>query len=95
MADDSPFDLQKTYRCAINSYRGNGGGNLLTKGAGIKAEDLDKRIVWSTDKDLRYYLMKAIEEADSISPEPLNLWKFVPAAWTEKAKLRDMELLKQ
>ena len=68
---------------------------MLTKGAGIKAEDLDKRIVWSTDKDLRYYLMKAIEEADSISPEPLNLWKFVPAAWTEKAKLRDMELLKQ
>lgn len=95
MADGSPFDLQKTYRCAVNSYRGNGGGELLTKGAGIRADELDKRIVWSTDKDLRYYLMKAIEEADTISPLPLNQWKFVPTEWVKQAQLRDMELLKQ
>lgn len=33
MADGAPFDLNKVYKVALNSYRGNGGGELLTKGA--------------------------------------------------------------
>ena len=32
MADGSPFDFDKVYKVAVNSYRGNGGGDLLTKG---------------------------------------------------------------
>ena len=35
MANGEPFDMNKTYQVAVNSYRGNGGGDLLTKGAGI------------------------------------------------------------
>ena len=50
--------MDKTYKGARNSYRGNGGGELLTKGAGIPQEELKDRIVFSTDKDLRYYLMQ-------------------------------------
>lgn len=94
MADGSPFDLKRTYRCAINSYRGNGGGGLLTEGAHIPAAELPKRIVWSTDKDLRYYLMVGISAMGRIDPTPLNEWKFIPESWTVPAAQRDAKLLK-
>ena len=93
MANGEPFDLNKTYRVAVNSYRGNGGGDLLTKGAGIPKTELAKRIVYSTDKDLRYYLMKRIEEVKVLEPKPLNQWKFIPEEWTVPASIRDYDIL--
>lgn len=93
MANGEPFDLNKTYRVAVNSYRGNGGGDLLTKGAGIPKTELAKRIVYSTDKDLRYYLMKRIEEVKVLDPKPLNQWKFIPEEWAVPASKRDYDIL--
>lgn len=93
LADGTPFDLQKTYKVALNSYRGNGGGDLLTKGAGIPKEELAKRIVFSTEKDLRYYLMQYIREHDVLRPGAMNQWKFIPEEWTVPAAKRDYELL--
>ena len=93
LADGTPFDLDRTYTVAVNSYRGNGGGDLLTKGAGIPKEELASRIVFSTDKDLRYYLMKRIEELGTLDPHPLNQWRFVPEEWVKPAAERDREVL--
>mgnify|MGYP002976768954 FL=1 len=93
MADGKPFELDRQYKVAVNSYRGNGGGDLLTKGAGIPKAELSKRIVFSTDKDLRYYLMKRIEELKVLDPKPLNQWKFIPEEWTVPAAQRDYKLL--
>lgn len=93
MADGTPFDLNKTYKVALNSYRGNGGGELLTKGAGISQDALKERIISSTDKDLRYYLMQYIERKNIIEPRSLNQWKFIPEDWTLPASKRDYELL--
>lgn len=93
MADGEPFELDRQYKVAVNSYRGNGGGDLLTKGAGIPKAELSKRIVFSTDKDLRYYLMKRIEEVKVLDPKPLNQWKFIPEEWTVLAAQRDYKLL--
>lgn len=93
MADGSVFDRNKIYKVAVNSYRGNGGGDLLTKGAGIPKKDLSKRIVFSTEKDLRYYLMKRIEEVKTLTPKPLNQWKLIPEEWTVPAAKRDYQLL--
>ena len=72
MADGAPFDLNKVYKVALNSYRGNGGGELLTKGAGIPQEQLKDRIIFSTDKDLRFYLMNYIEKKGTLDPRALN-----------------------
>ena len=36
------FDLNSTYKVAVNSYRGNGGGGHLTRGAKIPKEELSK-----------------------------------------------------
>ncbi len=89
MADGTPFDLDKTYKVALNSYRGNGGGELLTKGAGIPQEQLKDRIIFSTDKDLRFYLMNYIEKKGALDPRALNQWKFIPEEWTVPAAKRD------
>lgn len=93
MADGTPFDLDKHYKVAVNSYRGNGGGEHLTKGAGIAHDDLIKRVIVSTDKDLRYYLMEYIEQHPDVNPQPLNQWKLVPEEWTKSAIERDYKLL--
>ena len=93
MADGSPFLMDKIYKVALNSYRGNGGGELLTKGSGIPQEKLKDRIIFSTDKDLRFYLMNYIEEKGAMHPKALNQWKFVPEKWTAPAAKRDYEYL--
>ncbi len=93
LANGEPFDLNRTYRVALNSYRGNGGGELLTKGAGIPQDQLKDRIISATEKDLRYYMIQYIREKKSLSPQPLNQWKMIPEDWTEKAAERDARLL--
>ena len=77
MADGTPFSMDKAYKCAINSYRGNGGGDLLTKGAGIPKEQLSQRVLSSTERDLRYYLMEYIIKHGNLHPAPLNHWRFI------------------
>ena len=93
LADGTPFDMDKMYKVAVNSYRGNGGGELLTKGAGISQDELKERIIHSTDKDLRYYLMQYIEQKKVIEPRTLNQWKFIPEEWAAPASKRDYEFL--
>lgn len=93
MADGTPFLMDKTYKVAINSYRGNGGGELLTRGAGIPQDQLPARIVFSTDKDLRYYLMEYIRQQGTLSPKALNQWRFIPDEWVKQAAKRDYDLL--
>lgn len=93
MADGSPFYYNKVYRVALNSYRGNGGGELLTDGAGIDHNRLSERIVYSTDRDMRFYLSHYIKRKGVIEPRSLNLWHFSPARLTNPATLRDRALL--
>ena len=87
------FELNKLYKVAINSYRGNGGGNHLTNGSGIKKEKLNERIVFSTEKDLRFYIIKYIEKNKTINPKKRNNWNIVPESWWLKSKKGDYELL--
>jgi 2',3'-cyclic-nucleotide 2'-phosphodiesterase/3'-nucleotidase len=93
MSDGKSFDFNKKYTVAVNSYRGNGGGGLLTEGAKILHDQLAGRVIHSTQKDLRYYLMKWIEEKKTVTPEILNNWKVIPTEWWEKAKEKDYKLL--
>lgn len=93
MADGTPFDLDHDYLVAINSYRGNGGGELLTRGAGIPHGQLRQRLVKSSDKDLRYYFMELIRQKGTVSPEALHHWRFVPEEWTHDALLRDRDII--
>lgn len=93
LSDGRIFSLDSTYTVAINSYRANGGGNLLSDGAGISREELKKRIVSATDKDLRYYLIDYIEKHPDIEVQTIHNWKFIPDGIAEKATEIDRELL--
>jgi|WetSurMetagenome_2_1015567.scaffolds.fasta_scaffold10724_2 2',3'-cyclic-nucleotide 2'-phosphodiesterase / 3'-nucleotidase len=87
------FNLNSKYKVAINSYRGNGGGGHLTRGAKIPQEELSKRIINSTDKDLRFYLMKWIEKEKLVTPKLIGNWKVVPENFWLAGKQKDYQLL--
>ena len=93
MSNGQPFDEKRWYKVAINSYRGNGGGELLTKGAGIPKDSLKSRIVWQSDRDQRYYLMQEIKRLKVLDPKPNHNWKVIPEIWTQPAAKRDYDLL--
>lgn len=91
--DGRPFEKNKMYKVAVNSYRGNGGGGHFTDGAGISKDELRKRLISSTDHDLRYYVLKSIEEKKLINPSPLNNWKIIPEKWVKTAMTSEYALL--
>ena len=93
MSNGQPFEPKRWYRVAINSYRANGGGELLTRGAGIPKDSLASRIVWKSDRDQRYYLMQEIKRQKVLDPQPNHNWKVIPEDWTAPAAKRDRDLL--
>jgi 2',3'-cyclic-nucleotide 2'-phosphodiesterase/3'-nucleotidase len=93
LSDGRPFKPDEKYKVAINSYRGSGGGGHLTEGAGLSREDLSSRLITSTDRDLRYFIIKSIEKRGVISPSPLNNWKFIPENYIVSARKKDYELM--
>lgn len=93
MSNGKPFDPDKWYKVAINSYRGNGGGELLTKGAGIPKDSLESRIIWRSDRDQRYYLMQEIRRQKVLDPQPNHNWRIIPESWAKPAAERDYKIL--
>ena len=91
--DGKTFYSDSTYTVAINSYRGNGGGGHLKYGVGLTDEQLIERRISSTEKDIRYYMMKWIEEKRTINPKLKNNWKIEPYDWWIVAKENDKKLL--
>lgn len=98
LAGGKSFDPEAEYTVAMTSYRANGGGDLLIKGAGIAKEDLESRIV-GKHKEIREFLYDFVNEhmlldTDIISDRNLlGSWKFVPEDQAGKGIESDMELL--
>ena len=93
MSNGQPFDEKKWYKVVMNSYRANGGGELLTRGAGIPKDSLDDRVISYTCKDQRHYLTLEIERMGTINPQPNHNWRFVPEEWVKPALERDRKQL--
>ena len=81
------FHADSSYKVAMNSYRANGGGDLLTLGAGIDTKDLENRILWASERDFRMLLMHWIEKKKIIHPKAKHEWKFIPQSYAEKGVL--------
>ena len=92
-SDGRPFDESAWYRVAMNSYRGNGGGELLSQGAGIPLDSIPGRIIYMSERDLRHYLTQKIERERNVVARALNNWRFVPEEWTQPAIERDRKLI--
>ena len=93
MSNGEPFDEKKWYKVVMNSYRANGGGELLTRGAGIPKDSLESRVLFNTDLDQRYYLTEEIRKMGTVNPQPNHNWKFIPEEWARPALERDRKLL--
>lgn len=93
MSDGQPFDLNKKYTVAINSYRGNGGGGHLITGSKIRSDLLKDRILTATDKDFRYQLMHWLTNKKEITPIVTNNWSVIPEDWYKNARKKDFNLL--
>ena len=89
MSNGQPFDEHKWYKVVMNSYRANGGGELLIRGAGIPKDSLESRVLFHTELDQRHYLTEEIERQGTITPKPNHNWRFVPEAWVKPALRRD------
>ncbi len=93
MSDGQPFDEKRWYKVVMNSYRANGGGELLTRGAGIPKDSLEGRVLFHTELDQRHYLTQEIERMGVVDPQPNHNWRFVPEEWVKPALKRDSLLL--
>lgn len=94
MADGTPFDMDKTYKVALSSYRGNGGGEHLTKGVGLDSKGIADRIIYRSKTDLRSIIADRIRKKGRITPRTLDTWKFIPENVARKAAEKDALLLR-
>ena len=92
-SDGRPFDEKAWYKVVMNSYRGNGGGELLTQGAGIPLDSINNRIIFMSERDQRYYLTQKIEREGKVEGKALNNWRFIPDVWARPAIERDRKLI--
>ena len=93
MDNGKPFLMNETYTVAMTAYRANGGGELLTKGAGLSKEEMDSRILSVSKYDIRHYLMEYVKELGTINPQPKKHWRFIPEDWVAQATERERKIL--
>ena len=79
MADGEPFNKDARYMVSVNSYRAHGGGGLMTEGARVAHEELQRRIIYNTTADIRFHVISSLGMRKTITPQPLGNWKFCPA----------------
>lgn len=93
MSDGSAFDPDKEYSVAINSYQASGGGGFVTEGLGWDENELAKRLLSTTQLDVRRYVANYIEEKKVITPHLRNDWEVIPHDWWLKGMERDKHFL--
>ncbi|MBQ5958567.1 MAG: bifunctional metallophosphatase/5'-nucleotidase [Bacteroidales bacterium] len=74
MEDGSPFELDKTYRVVLNSYRSMGGGNHFVNGCGWAQDDIAAHRVWNSEEDLRSLFVDWAKQKGTLDESPLGNW---------------------
>lgn len=98
LADGSAFDEDGWYNVAMTSYRANGGGNILIKGAGLSKEEADRRVVarYPEIRDMVYDFISSHEKITPAlvgDPSVIGEWHFVPEKKVSKMMDADMGLI--
>lgn len=92
MSNGESFDLKKTYKVAISSYRANGGGDLLEKGAGLDSNERTQRVI-ERMSDIRELVYQYFKKHPQVELETINSWKFVPENKAKQLIQTDFKLL--
>lgn len=93
MADGSPFRMDKRYNIVLSSYQAAGGGAFLPIGLGWNNDEIEFHTIYSTVRDMRYYINQYIREYGKQKEVPLGKWEVVPHDWWQSAKEKDLEIL--
>ncbi|MGP1610470.1 MAG: bifunctional metallophosphatase/5'-nucleotidase [Candidatus Cryptobacteroides sp.] len=98
MADGAGFDTTENYFVAMTSYRANGGGELLSKGAGINTDYIENRIIgkFPEFRNLLYNYIKDMKTIDPIAigdKRRIGQWKFIPEKTASGALEKDFYLI--
>ena len=98
MADGAGFDTTENYFVAMTSYRANGGGELLSKGAGINTDYIENRIIgkFPEFRNLLYNYIKDMKTIDPIvigDKKRIGQWKFIPEKIASEALEKDFHLM--
>ena len=93
LSDGTPFDMDKHYTVAINSYQASGGGDFIPKGLGWDDETLKQHTLDTTPKDVRRYIAEYIQLKQTITPHLRNDWIILPHEWWLCGKERDKNFI--
>lgn len=72
LPDGSDFNLSKTYKVALNSYRANGGGGHMQAAHAMNAPILKK-----SNEEMRNILIDYIQSKGVITPNVNNNWRII------------------
>ncbi len=78
MSNGEPFELERVYRVAMNSYRAN---------------NLHAKVIWQSDRDLRHYITEYFRAQGEIEPKAANNWRFVPETVVTNTLITDKKLI--
>lgn len=95
MSDGTPFDLDKKYKVAVNSYQASGGGGFFTEGLGWTKEHTDAHIVNASKNDVRKYIADYIISKKVIDPVVRGDWSVIPDSYFKAGRAKDMRLMKK
>ena len=76
MADGAAFIPRRRYYVVMNSYRVLGGGGHLTQGMGWTREQIENRIVWESQLDMRRMFMDRERSRSPFTAVTLNHWQY-------------------
>ena len=98
LADGSSFDPDAWYNVAMTSYRANGGGDIIIKGAGVPKEEIESRIVarYPEIREIIYLYFKEHGTVDAAlvgDESVLGNWHFVPEKLVAPMLAADMKLI--
>ena len=97
MADGSPFDPNRQYRVAMNSYRASSGSFLRASGLEATPEAVEARIL-NKQEEVRTLIYRVLKEEGEVTsayysnPQVVGSWRFVPAS-AQKAIEKDFKLI--
>lgn len=82
LAGGGAFEPEAVYNVALTSYRASGGGDIMPKGAGLDADEVESRTV-ATYESIRDMVQKFFESRDTVGhesisdPSVIGHWEFV------------------
>lgn len=89
MSDGTPFDPEKEYTVAINSYQASGGGDFIPQGLGWSKQELDTHLISAVPKDVRLYVADYIQAKGTIEPHLRGDWQIIPTDWWKRGMETD------